>query len=110
VQVTVLRDRKQQMLTLQVDSKHRGMIEFDGVFADDDCPLLVAALDEDLAQSAAAESLRAQAEKLRDGLKSEDFKLDQKQMDRLKQQMEEFRKNSKVEDFKLDSKQLGWTK
>jgi membrane-associated protease RseP (regulator of RpoE activity) len=44
VQVTVLRDRKQQILTLQVDSKHHGMIEFEGVFPGDDCPLLMAVL------------------------------------------------------------------
>ena len=47
-----------------------------------------------------------QAEKLRDSLNAEDFKLDQKQMDALKQQMEEFRKNFRVEDFKLDPKQM----
>ena len=106
VQVTVLRDRKQQTLTLQVDSKHRGMIDFDGVLLDDDCPLVVAEIDEDLAQKSAAEALRAQAEKLRESLKSEDLKLDQKQMDALKQQMEEFRQNFKAEDFKLDQKQM----
>jgi C-terminal processing protease CtpA/Prc len=106
VQVTVLRDRKQQTLTLQVDSKHRGMIDFDGVLLDDDCPLVVAEIDEDLAQKSAAEALRAQAEKLRESLKSEYLKLDQKQMDALKQQMEEFRQNFKAEDFKLDQKQM----
>jgi hypothetical protein len=106
VQVTVLRDRKQETLTLQVDSKHHSMIDFDGVFPGDDCPLVVAEIDGDLAQNAATEALRAQATKLRDSLKSEDFKLDQKQMDELKQQIEEFRKNFRVEDFKLDQKQM----
>ncbi len=104
VQVTVLRDRKQQTLTLLVDSKRRSMNEFEEGFPDD-CPLL-AEIDEGLAQSAAADALRAQAEKLRDSLNGEDFKLDQKQMDALKQQMEEFRKNFKVEDFELDQKQM----
>jgi serine protease Do len=37
VQVIILRDKKQQMITLQVDSKHRGAVEFnhefDGLFA-----------------------------------------------------------------------------
>jgi membrane-associated protease RseP (regulator of RpoE activity) len=101
VQVTVLRDRKQQTLTLQVDSKHRGMIEFDGDFFGDDGPLLVAEIDADLARSLNTEALRAQAEKLRDGLK-----IDQKQMDELKKQMAEFGKNLKVEEFKLDEKQM----
>jgi S1-C subfamily serine protease len=37
VQVTILRDRKQQTITLQVDSKHRGALQrkngFDGLVA-----------------------------------------------------------------------------
>ncbi len=36
VQVTVLRDRKQQTLTLQVDSKHRGALEPDELFENED--------------------------------------------------------------------------
>jgi hypothetical protein len=35
--------------------------------------------------------MRQQAEKLRDSLKAEDFKIDQKQLDQLKQQMEELK-------------------
>jgi hypothetical protein len=49
------------------------------------------------------------AKKLRDGLKSENFKLDQKQLNDLKQQMDAFRKSFKSfkpEDFKLDQKQM----
>ena len=101
VQVTVLRDRKQQTLTLQVDSKHHGMIEFDGNFFGDEGPLLVAEIDADLAGSLNADVLRAQAEKLREGLK-----IDPKQIDELKRQMAEFGKNFKVEEFKLDEKQM----
>jgi serine protease Do len=101
VQVTVLRDRKQQTLTLQVDSKHHGMIEFDGSFFDDEYPQLVAGIDAELAGSLNADVLRAQAGKMRDGLK-----IDQKQLDELKKQMAEFGKNFKVEEFKLDEKQM----
>jgi len=44
--------------------------------------------------------LRKQAEKLRESLKADEFKLDQKQLDEMKHQMEEWRKNFKPEDFK----------
>lgn len=40
VQVTVLRDRKQQTLTLQVDSKHRSAFEPKDLFTDGDAPEL----------------------------------------------------------------------
>ena len=46
--------------------------------------------------------MRKQAEKMRDSIKAEDFKIDPKQMDQLKQQMDELRKNFKPEDFKID--------
>jgi len=55
---------------------------------------------------AAAQALRDQAEKMRDSMKAEDFKFDQKQLDEMKQQMEEWRKNFKPEDFKVDPKQM----
>jgi C-terminal processing protease CtpA/Prc len=125
VQVTVLRDRKQQTLTLVVDSKHHSMIEFDGVFGDDECPLLVADLDENLAQGVTAEALRnglasvdlnidkkqldeltQQMKELGKNIKIDDFKLDQKQMDALKQQVEQLRENFKIDEFKLDQKQM----
>jgi hypothetical protein len=101
VQVTVLRDKRQQTLTLQVDSKHRGMIDIDEEFFEDDYPLLVAEIDADLAGSLNADVLRAEAEKLREGLK-----IDPKQMDELKRQMAEFGKSFEAEDFKLDKKQM----
>jgi S1-C subfamily serine protease len=40
VQVIILRDRKQQSISLQVDSKHRGALEFDDLFANGDAPEL----------------------------------------------------------------------
>jgi S1-C subfamily serine protease len=36
VQVTVLRDKKQQTLTLQVDSKRRGLLELEELFPAED--------------------------------------------------------------------------
>jgi hypothetical protein len=133
VQVTILRDKKQQTLTLQVDSKHRSELEFKEILPDGDCPL-VAEMEPNLEENAAAaaealrdqaeafgdqagamlpkisseqaEAMRQQAEALRDSFKAEDFKIDPKQMDQLKQQMEEFRKSFKPEDFKVDPKQM----
>jgi C-terminal processing protease CtpA/Prc len=131
VQVTILRDRKQQTLTLQVDSKHKqGELEFEEVFPASD-GAVVAEIDPEFVQQFAwndeaaaealrdqadamqlkispeqVEALRRQAEVLRESLKGEDFQIDQKQLDQLKQQMEEFRKSFKPEDFKLDPKQM----
>jgi C-terminal processing protease CtpA/Prc len=124
VQVTILRDKKQQTLTLQVDSKRHGELQLEEFSSDSDCPL-IAGLDPELVHDSAAaaeflnsqlghikidpeqvEALRRQAQKLREQIKAEDFKLDQKQLDQIKQQMEEFRKNFKPEDFKLDPKQM----
>lgn len=137
VQVTVLRDRKQQVLTLQVDSKHHRS-ELEDLFPDGSCPLM-AALDADtaaeLAQELAgddsmaqsmrnqaealrdqfdglnfsptpeqAEEFRKQAEQLRDVLKNQGFQLDQKQLDELKNQAELFRKQFNANEFKLDPK------
>ncbi len=129
VQVTILRDKKQQTLTLQVDSKHKqGLLEEEDLFSAGDCPLVAEMLpDPDFAQQFAAqneaaaqamrdraEAMRDRAEQLRDSIKAQDFKFDQKQLDETKQQIDEWRKNFKsedfkdfkFEDFKLDPKQM----
>jgi membrane-associated protease RseP (regulator of RpoE activity) len=122
VQVTILRDKKQQTLTLQVDSKHKqGELELQDLFGADSCPMVAELLpDPEFAKQfaeqneAAAQALRDQAEKLGDSIKAQDFNLDQKQIDEMKQRMEEWRKNFKpedlkdfnFEDFKVDPKQM----
>jgi molecular chaperone DnaK (HSP70) len=109
VQVTILRDKKQQTLTLQVDSKHiKGDLEMEDLFGSDECPL-VAALGEQPAQvfafdSQQAEEMRKQAEQLRDSMK--DFQLDQKQLDEFKNQMNDWQKNFNTDQFRIDQKQL----
>jgi hypothetical protein len=104
VQVTILRDRKQQTLTLQVDSKHKtGALEMEELFSSGDCPL-VAELDANAGQIFGMDEQAAKA--LRDQSKGDNFKFDQKQMDEFKQQMEEFRKDFKSDEFKFDQKQL----
>jgi hypothetical protein len=104
VQVTILRDRKQQTLTLQVDSKHKtGALELEELFPSGDCPL-VAELDANAGQIFGMDEQAAKV--LRDQSKGDNFKFDQKQMDEFKQQMEEFRKDFKSDEFKFDQKQL----
>jgi predicted metalloprotease with PDZ domain len=41
VQVTILRDKKQQTVTLQVDSKHRGALEMEEIFPVEDLPVVM---------------------------------------------------------------------
>jgi membrane-associated protease RseP (regulator of RpoE activity) len=105
VQVTILRDRKQQTLTLQVDSKRKtGELEMEELFPNDECAQF-AELDPQQVQMFAEDTAKA-AEALKDQLKLDTFQFDQKQMDDMKQQMEQFGKNFKAEDFKLDQKQF----
>jgi membrane-associated protease RseP (regulator of RpoE activity) len=135
VQVTILRDRKQQTLTLQVDSKHKtGELEMEELFPAGDCsmlaeleaePVQLFAQDGQAAASAPreqaqtvqdqmkqfqvtpeqAEKLRQEAEKLRGQFNMNNFKIDPKQMDDLKQQMDQFQQNFKAEDFQFDAQQ-----
>ena len=112
VQVTILRDGKQQVLNLQVDSKHnKSEVDyrdvFPGLLPDGPCPLL-AEVDPSWAvdAQAAAERFRAQADELANSFHAEDFKIDEKQLEDLKKQMEQFRQNFNPDDFKIDSKQM----
>ena len=122
VQVTILRDKKQQTLTLQVDSKHKqGELNFEQI-----CPAgdgqLVAEIDPELAQevaaraAASAQAMRAgaqalsdQARILRDQLQAggmDGFALTPEQAEQLRKQAEMVRDSLSSQDFRIDPKQM----
>ncbi len=111
VQLTILRNRKQQTLTLQVDSKHKGELDTDDLFLWENCPEM-AELDPEAAQffaqdsAAAAEEMRRQAEALRNQLQSGlgQFEIDPQQAEELRKQGERLRESMK--NFTIDPKQL----
>jgi hypothetical protein len=113
VQVTVLRDKKQQTLTLQVDSKRRGELELEELFPAGD-GVALALRDPELGQAfpfgeAEAQALRDQAQALRDQLRAEgmgQFAISAEQAEQLRQQAEKLRDGFNTENFKLDQKQL----
>ena len=113
VQVTILRDKKQQTLTLQVDSKHRSALEVKDLF-DPDNDVDVAGLsplfdfnsaDAFSAQAAAnanalAEAAQAQADALSKAFDGSQFQISQQQMELLRKQAEVLREN--IKKFKID--------
>jgi len=112
VQVTILRDGKQLVLNLQVDSKHnKSELDYQDVFPgllpDGPCPLL-AALDPAWAADAQqlADRLRDEAEEFGKNFNPDDFKIDPKQVDEFKKQMEEFRQNFNTDALRIDPKQM----
>jgi membrane-associated protease RseP (regulator of RpoE activity) len=114
VQVTILRDKKQQTLTLQVDSKRHGLLELEELFPAGD-GMVLAEIDPELAQKAAdqAQAMSEQAQALKDQAKELSSKISSQQAEKLREQAEEMRKqaeklreNIKSENFKLDQKQM----
>jgi serine protease Do len=121
VQVTILRDKRQQTLTLQVDSKKKSELDFEELFPDSECPLMAFA-DPDILQDlaghldideSAAQSMRDQAEALKDQLGqwqddsgSYHFEVTPEQAEEFRKQAEQFRDAFKGRDFGIDQKQL----
>ena len=93
VQVTVLRDRKQQTLTLQVDSKHHSELEIEDLFPGGDCPL-VAGVDPEFAQELSA---GAQAEALKDQAGAMHFEITPQQAEEFQKQAEKMREGLRGE-------------
>jgi uncharacterized protein YukE len=121
VQITILREKRQQTLTLQVDSKKKSELDFEEFFPDSDCPLMAFAdpdVMRDLSEhldidESAAQSMRDQAEALQDQLKQwkDDsgnlhFELTPQQAEEFRKQAEQFRDAFKNKDFGFDQKQM----
>ena len=113
VQVTILRDRKQQTITLQVDSKHRGALEreneFDDLFGGDVPELadLVPALDPDMMLAMTAEAqanAEAAAARMREQLGDMRLQMSQQQLEQLRQQAEKLSESMK--NSQIDSEQM----
>jgi hypothetical protein len=113
VQVTILRDKKQQTLTLQVDSKHRGAVEYQDLFSGDDGSLLAEVTPqfdsrfmEELSAQARAEAAAAaaQADALRRQMENLRLQIGPEQAEQLRQQAEKLRDSMK--DFKIDPQQM----
>jgi serine protease Do len=112
VQVTILREGRQQTLTLQVDSKHKtSELEMQELFPSGDSAV-VAELNPDMAQvfggsGQAAKVLQDQAEALKDQvqgyLKPE---IDPQLAEQMGKQAEALRDQLNMDDFKVDPKQM----
>jgi hypothetical protein len=116
VAVTILRDKKQQTVTLLVDTKKKGEVEFDGPF-DQNCPLMAFA-DSDAMQNlvldqSAAEEMRKQAEALQRQMEQWKndpqiwhFEISPEQAEEFRKQAEQFGNVFKDQNFGIDPKQM----
>ena len=113
VQITILRDRRQQTLTLQVDSKHKtSELKLDDWFEPENCPLLAELspnglqLFSDESQEA-AKALRDQAEQLKDQVQGlGELKIDPQQAEQFRKQAEDLRDQFKSQTFDIDQQAL----
>jgi serine protease Do len=111
VQVTILRDKKQQTLTMQVDSKHNksGELEMEELFPSGDCSML-AELEADPVQlfaqdnQAAAKSMLDESQQLKDQMKQ--FEVTPEQTEEMRQEAEKLSDQMKMDNFKVDQKQM----
>jgi hypothetical protein len=121
VAVTILREKKQQTLTLQVDSKKKGEIEIHELLPDGPCPMMAFAdndamhdlIDHLQIDDSAVQSMRKQAEVLQDQIEQwKDqsgefhFGVTPEQAEELRRQAEQFRDAFKDKNFGIDQKQL----
>lgn len=128
VAITILRERRQQTVTLQVDSKHKSEVEYPGLLPDGPSPLL-ALMDSTLGPAGqelvleaqvldpaqgdgrclldekAMKELQREMEQFGKQFKAENFGIDAQQMDELKREMEQFRGNFQA-DFGIDARQM----
>lgn len=121
VQVTILRDRKQQMLTLQVDSKHNksGELKMQDLFPAGDCsmvaeleadPMQLFAEDSEAAKnlaeqnSTAAKALLDQAQHAQEQIKQ--FTVSSDQAEKMRREAEKLSDQMRMDNFKVDQKQM----
>lgn len=111
VAVTILREKRQMTVTLQVDSKRKGELEFPGLLPDGPGPLMAFADPDAISDSFGitpqqADEFRRQAEQFRDAFQDGNFGISQEQLDQLKRQMDQFSKNFTANNFGFDKKQM----
>jgi len=114
VQITILRDRRQQVLTLQVDSKHHhSRAVWTDMLPQGGCPQMALldpqadALSGFQISQEQLDQLQRQAEQFAHQFQDfPEYRIDPREMEELQQQMDEFRRSFKPEDFRVDPKQM----